>query len=266
MDSKPRPSFELVKTYMDCVDASGNCFIVYWARLRIGIFMFRYVGYIFSDEKNNLIEKSSLCKTLSPEINDNLTFKNNPLNISGTWGIAPHEYSSMLYQPQPYLHVFWNCHHPSSFTEIELNGKKFSGQGYAETLSFNIQPWLLPIDELRWGRALFEGAAVIWINWKGAYPLNKIYWNGKEYSDVCLGEDKITFNNNACCLKFSNISVIREGKLTKVLSKMPWMKLLFNARILNSVEVKYKAHSSFVFNNESPIEGWSIYEIVTWKK
>jgi hypothetical protein len=47
---------------------------------------------------------------------------------------------------------------------------------------------------------------------------------------------------------------------------MPWLKIIFNSRILNTLEIKYKARSSFSIDLIAIEKGWSLFEIVTWAK
>jgi hypothetical protein len=64
----------------------------------------------------------------------------------------------------------------------------------------------------------------------------------------------------------NEIFVIRKGKLANLFLKMPWMKIIFSASVLNTIENKYKAKSILLRNQEISASGWSLYEIVIWKK
>jgi hypothetical protein len=107
---------------------------------------------------------------------------------------------------------------------------------------------------------------LIWINWKGKYPINKIFFNSIEYNDATFSDDIILFSDGIYQLKLSEIQLIRKGKLSGLLSKMKLLKIFFNSRILNSVEIKYKAKASLNKNSLVLSNGWSLFEIVTWEK
>ena len=258
-------SFNLNKTYFDCIDEEGNCFVVYWTNLKFSVLNIIYSGLIFSDNKNICIEKSSLKNIPKPIINDNLYFENTSLQLNGNWERVDNPISLLLYTEAKGRELIWNCHHPKTHTTITYKNKTYTAFGYSETLTLPFKPWQLPIDELRWGRFLSINCTIIWINWKGIYPLNKIIFNGKIYEDAQHEENKISFNNGKDILLFENKTSIRKGKLANVLDKMPWLKLIFKSKILNTIEQKYKAKTSYC--NEFIIEekGWSLFEIVTLK-
>jgi hypothetical protein len=106
---------------------------------------------------------------------------------------------------------------------------------------------------------------LIWINWKGEYPVNKIFFNGVEYNDAIFTDDIIRFSNGMYQLKFSQIQLIRKGKLSGLLTKMKLLKIFFNNWMLNSMEIKYKAKASLFKNSLVFSNGWSLFEIVTWE-
>ncbi len=256
--------FNLSKNYFDCIDDEGNCFIVYWAKLEFSLLKLNYSGIIFSNSQNLSIEKSSLKKIKRPIVNDLMQFKNPALKINGNWERLENPYTILLYTDAKGNKIFWDCHHPKTYTNIEYKDNSFKGLGYAETLTMEVKPWKLPIDELRWGRFLSENTTIIWINWKGNYPLNKIIYNGITFEDAIFDENKIMFNNNKSILSFEEKTIIRKGKLANVLARMPWLKLIFKSKILNTIEIKYKSRTSFSIGADIKCKGWSLYEVVTF--
>jgi hypothetical protein len=260
------PLFRLEKLYLDCIDESGNCFIIYLAKLRISVINLNYCSVIFSDSNGVTTEKSALKKMVWPVQSGILDIAIPDLQISGRWKSIDDPISSLLFSKAAGREVYWNCHHPKAAVEIIYHGKVFKGLGYAETLSLSIQPWKLPVEELRWGRFLSESQTVTWINWKGSNPVNRIFCNETEFNDAIFEEDRIIFGDGVYLLTFDEISVIRDGKLSNVLSGMDSLNILFNNRILNTVEVKYKAKSSLHRNSELTFGGQALYEIVTWGK
>lgn len=258
--------FELKKLYLDCIDEKGNCFIIYWAKLEFSLLKISYSGLIFSNAQNITIETSSLKKISNPLVNNLLHFDNPSLQLKGSWERVDAPVSMLLYTDSKGKEIFWDCHHPKTITNISYNDKLFQGLGYAETLSISIKPWLLPIDELRWGRFLSEKITLIWINWKGKYPVNKVFYNGTVYEDAIFEEDSVSFDKGSAILLFLEKTIIRTGKLANILAKMPWLKIIFNHKILNTVEIKFKSKSSFSKDSIVITNGWSLFEIVTWTK
>lgn len=257
--------FNLEKLYLDCIDAHGNCFVIYYAKLQYSVIKLIYSGLIFSDTTGFTLEKASLKNLAQPQIDDLLLFDNPSLLIKGEWEKISESISISLYSDNLGNDVVWNCHHPKTLTNIRYMDKQFQGFGYAETLSISIKPWNLPIDELRWGRFLSQNTTIIWIHWQGEHPLNKIICNGIIHNDAIFEANNLIFDSGKAVLTFQNEIILRKGKLSNILATMPWLKIIFNSRILRTIEIKYK--SKTVFSKNSIIEtGWSLYEIVTWKK
>jgi hypothetical protein len=259
-------NFSLEKHYFDFLDDSGNCFIIYQAKLQILFFRINYSALIYSDPGGNITWKSSLKKTEQTDSDVTLSLEADSLKISGRWKRIDQKLPPYLYIDCNNRGLSWNCHHPKTMTEIAFNGKQFRGYGYAETVLMTIKPRNLPMEELRWGHFLSDGFTILWISWKGNHPVNKLYCNSIEYNDSIFDEEKITFGRGTYVLLFNEISIIRKGRLSNVFSKIPLIKIFFNNRILNSIEEKYKAKSVLTINQKISSTGWSLYEIMLWKK
>jgi hypothetical protein len=260
-----RNIFRIEKLYADCIDDTGNCFIVYHAELQFFFLRFYYGALIFSNSGDVVSEITTFKKTSVQIPEDEFYFIHKSLGIQAKWKRTADAIIVHLFKDKNNQELIWNCHHPKALTEINYKGSLYRGLGYAETLSLSFKPWNLPIDELSWGRYLSETDTIVWILWKGSYPVNKIFYNNVEYNDALIEDDKIEFGNGAFQLVFTKISIIRKGKLSDVLTKMPWLKVLFKRSILNSVENKYKARSTFSREMKVLSVGWSLYETVIWK-
>jgi hypothetical protein len=227
---------------------------------------FIYSGLIFCDEEGFITEKSTLRKTKKPVIDETIQFNHNFLKTSVSLKRADDAIIRTFFKDSENNELIWDCHHPKGLAEIIYNGNIYKGYGYAETLVSPIKPWNLPIDELRWGRFLSDSSTVIWISWQGKAPINKIFFNGIEFNDAIFENDIIIFGDGAYKLEFSEMRIIRKGKLSGLFSKMVFLKIFFNRRILNAVEIKYKARTAFSENSVFLSNGWSIFEIVSWGK
>jgi hypothetical protein len=227
---------------------------------------FVYSGLVFCDAEGFTTEKSTLRKTKKPLINGTIHLNHKFLKIGLSLKRTDDPIIRSLYIDSENNELIWNCHHPKALAEIVYNGKIYKGFGYAETLFSPIKPWNLPIDELRWGRFLSDSYTIIWINWKGKDPINKIFFNGIEFNDAIFENDIIIFGDGIYKLKFSEIQLIRTGKLSGLFSKMILLKIFFNSRILNTVEIKYKAKTTLSKNSSVLSNDWSLFEIVKWGK
>ncbi|MGD0342615.1 MAG: hypothetical protein ABSA76_13005 [Bacteroidales bacterium] len=187
-----------------------------------------YSGLVFCDAEGLTREKSTLKNTLKPEFNGNINFNHKFLNTGISLKRIDDQIKRSLYKVDENNELIWNCHHPKALAEITYNGNIYKGLGYAETLFCPINPLKLPMQVLRWGRFLSDSHTVIWINWKGEHPLNKIFLNGTEYNDAIFENEIIIFNDGNNKLEFSQIQTIRDGRLSGLFSKFKFMKIFFN--------------------------------------
>jgi hypothetical protein len=258
--------FNIEKLYLDCIDELGNCFIVYWTKAEFILIKVVYSRLLFCNAEGFTTEKYTLRKTNKPVINGIIHLNNKFLQTGVILKRTNDPIIRSLFKDSKGNELIWNCHHPKALAEVKYNGSIYKGLGYAETLFLPFNPGNLPIDELRWGRVLSESNTVIWINWKGKYPVNRMFLNGVEYNDAVFNDNIILFSDGMYQLKFSEIQIIRNGKLSGLLSKMRLLTIFFNSRILNSVETKYKAKVFLYKNSLALSNGWSIFEIVKWGK
>lgn len=263
--NRTRP-FRLEKMYFDCIDEDGNCFILYWSVMEIRFLRFIYSGLLFSDSDNTVIEKFSFKKTPRPGATRFLTVENPLLNIKGEWWQTDNPIYCPLLNNLKNGDLNWDCHHPKAESWIEYNGKIYRGYGYAETLFLSIKPWNLPFEVIKWGHFMSEKSTIIWIQLNGEQHINNLWYNGKEYNDGMILEDRVIFNKGGFVLLFQNISTLREGEIIHILPKYHIIKALIKKCILNGNETKYKAESIFTIDGETFDNGWSLYETVTWKK
>ena len=266
MESAKASGFRLEKLYLEIIDETGNCFILYRAKLKFLCFKFHYSALIFNDNLGVTYEGASGKKISDPIVKEALIYYNSSLNIKGVWKRMADPLPPLSFIYNSGSELSWNCHHPKASTEIFYDDTFYKGHGYAETLTITMKPLRIPMDELRWGRFISDEFTVVWLKWKGNNPLNRIYCNGEEFNDATLNSDKIVFADGRYKLFFQDISTVRNGKVSDVLSSIPRLKVFFGKRLLNTLEVKYKARSILFSNSEIRAKGWSLYETVLWKK
>lgn len=257
-------NFNLEKLYLDCIDESGNCFIIYRAYLKFYFFKVAYSALLFSDFQNKITEKTKLKKIGQPLINGPFLYYENPhLQIKGSWQRLDDPIFITLFKGQKGEKLTWSCHHSKALTKIEYGGKVFKGLGYAETLYLPVKPWKLPVKIIKWGRFLSDYHTVIWIRWEGEYPVNKLFFNGTLYEDAVFDQDKISFGEAKYILSFQEISVLRESSLASTLSDVFFLEMFLKSRIFSIYEKKYKAKAVLNYGHDKPSIGWALYETVT---
>lgn len=254
--------FYLEKWYSDCVDEAGNYSIGYHANVSIVSQSITYSALLAS--KNNRKEElTSYGNKEAPSINDNGIME----WIMPKWGMESRSkpkqqgFSRVLYENNNGK-VEWQCLIPLADSSCILENIQVMGYGYSERLIMTILPWKLPIKELRWGRWLAEGISIVWIEWKGEFPITLIYENGIECSAKKISETEISTEQFTLHLKKHD--TIREGYIVKTaLRNMPGIKTMLPKAIRKLNEKKWVSKGILIKNN-TEIHGWAIHEKVTW--
>lgn len=166
--------------------------------------------------------------------------------------------------------VSWSCVAPAADVALVLDGRSIRGTGYVERLDLSIVPWSLPIHELRWGRWIGRDHAtnasnplrsVVWIDWRGTYPLTLNLLDGQPIegcvSDECVRLGDVT-------LALPKDATLREGPIgTTALGAIPGVNRVLPAGLLESHEHKWLGRSMLrAPGNQGSPAGWAIHELV----
>jgi len=182
MTTSPPPSsrFELVKWYLDAVEADGSASIAYWASiawLGVHVHWHDVTRYPLHDP---LVEHSSLRRVPPPQFEGgHVAWRSAPLGF-----VTDHQATAapvtLVLLDDASGRITWECLAPSARTRFVGDGATRIGTGYAERLTMTVPPSALPMDGLRWGRWVSDDAAssLAWIDWLGAAPRRWILRNG----------------------------------------------------------------------------------------
>jgi len=116
-------NIRIEKLYLDSIDETGNCFIIYKVKLKFCFIKVFYSEVIFLDTKGIKVVKTSLKKIREVLINDLLLFYNQYLQIKGSWKNADH--SLPLFSFRDLLSTIHNSMIPDPITISSINPKKF---------------------------------------------------------------------------------------------------------------------------------------------
>jgi len=254
--------FELSKWYLDCVSDAGDVVIVYAAVLRWGPIRVHY-GSVLSRPAGGQVEvHSSLRAVPDPGIEgDVLTLSAPALEVDGTWTRLAAPVSATIFE-SPEGKVHWECLHPRARVELTVRGRAVMGAGYAERLLVTVEPWRMPIDELRWGRFIGERSALVWIDWRGGHRKQVVLLDGKDAGNTRIDEAALEADSGAR-LALDQTEVLRHGAIGKTaLSVLPSIER-FPARILALDETKWCSRGTLT-DARGVDRGWVIHEIVKW--
>lgn len=162
--------------------------------------------------------------------------------------------------------IEWDCLQPRARAEIHIGeGVRLVGLGYVERLTMTIPPWRLPFEELRWGRFLSAEDSLVWIDWRGAHPLNLSFHNGARVGHASLTDNELAAGEVSLALDCG--TVLREGALVETaLNMIPGIDRLFPFRILGAHERKWLSRGVLTKPAAGPGTGWAIHEVVRWPR
>ncbi len=256
-------SFRLQKWYLDLATEDGQAVICYWASLRWRLLSLHYHGYFYLDRTQKLHTFSRLGAVPPPDMDgDTLRWKST--NLQGEW-IGTHSPLRERLMESAQGRIDWHCLFPSARARIDLRPYgSLQGLGYVEKLDMTLPPWKLPLQQMHWGRFLSQKETVVWIRWiSPTVPKTLVFHNGEKWTDAAIEEDAIRFGDKS--LRFQESCSLRGGPLgSTVFGKFPWIKRLFPASILSTVERKWRSRACLSDGQGGSTPGWAIHEVVTW--
>jgi len=151
--------------------------------------------------------------------------------------------------------------------DVHLDGDHhLTGLGYAERIELTVEPWNLPLDELRWGRFVSSTDAIVWLGWGGPEAFNLVFHNGAEVRDSVITDSGVTIGHSGKRLMLSESATLRhEPLITGALSKIPGIESIVPEKTLHATEAKWRSWGRLECGEGSNATGWSIHEIVKFK-
>jgi hypothetical protein len=252
-------SFHLAKWYLDYVTEAGDVEIAYTGRVRWGPVRLHYSS-VLETTGERIRERRSLRSHRPPEQKDaTISWRSKALHVDTTWeGISPSVRETVYRSTNG--SVEWSCLMPLA----RARARERSGLGYVEHLEMTIPPWELPIRTLRWGRFTSASDWVTWIDWQGDFSRRIVYMNGEMTSCSKIEDDQLEAEDGTRLLMDRSL-VLRDGPLgTTALSAVPGIRRMFPARLLQTIECKWRSRARLERTGKAPVEGWAIHEKVSW--
>ncbi|MFO0827123.1 MAG: hypothetical protein U0572_03150 [Phycisphaerales bacterium] len=257
--------FHLLKRYVDVVDAAGSVAIGYWARLRWGPLR---LGFASVDiDADGVRTGTSALGSSPPPIRSgsSVTWNSPRLGLRGAWSEAAAGTDRTLFARGDRA-VRWECWAPRASATLVVGDRTLVGSGYVEEIELTIEPWRLPIDELRWGRFATRERSVVWIEWKGPRPLRLVLVDGAERSGSEIHGDAIRWSGGQ--LRLAEQRTLRDAPLAGgALAAVPKLLRSAPASILAAHETKWLARASLIEDATSAsADGFALHEVVRFAR
>jgi len=230
--------FLLSKWYMDCVSEEGEVVVLYTARLRWHAVTLHYASLLVRSADGEPRTETSMRATSEPEIaGDALSWSAPALDVAGTWSSLAAPSRATVYE-SPEGKVEWQCFGARARAEITHRGRVVRGLGYAERLDLDVEPWRMPIDQLRWGRFVGERSSLVWIDWRGAHEKHLVFHDGAAIGPASIDERAVVAERDGVRLAIEPGGALRRGAIGgTALAQVPGIER-FPARILALDEQK----------------------------
>ena len=255
--------FELVKWYLDAVEADGTATIAYWASLAwLGVSV-TWHDVSRYEPGQPPIETSSRRRVPPPAIVDrHVAWQSNRIAFQSRHeATTPAITVTLLDDARG--RITWECIAPSARARLDRAGMTTNGTGYVERITMTVPPWQLPIDELRWGRWMSDDAStsLVWIDWRGALPRRWVVYNGVLHDAASVRDDGIDLDAGRLALGVPRTLHDRSvGKLLRGIAGL--------ARVAAHIPLAWEEHkwcSRATWTSMAGVtaSGWAIHEIVT---
>lgn len=256
--------FSLDKYYLDAVTDSGDFLIGYYAKLRFGELSLCYSDTVHSNGIEGVAPGPSFDRRSTPvSAGQSLTWNHTRLGVQGRWtSLSPPVRKELLSTSEGC--VDWNCLQPGSKVKLHTSsGMAVEALGYCESLGLTIAPWRLGLKELIWGRFVSESDCIVWLEWKGEHKRRLLFWNGAQAELVSIRENAVEARRFSIAL--NPVETVRDGYLgPNILSKVPAVKRLAPATLLQVHEHKQLCRGVLTTSEGDTKEGWVIHETVVW--
>lgn len=259
--------FKLTKHYFDNIDTHGNLVMAYAAEVSLFGITVPYSSVIMLNEKGELSEHGHLKRAELLNQMGGYSFKQGDLKAEGEWrslanGLEPLELFSVEGKKGKMKSISWHAHTPLAKCEFHFKDTTIKGLGYAETLSMDIEPWLLPMTELYWGRFLSPTHSVVWLEWRGEETIRFLFHDGMLQDDFEFSNNTINYEFGEIVLR--NTRVIKDAPLSQLAQRFPMASKVFKKEFLQTREQKFVSRGTLTLPDGTPCEGFALYERILW--
>jgi hypothetical protein len=261
--------FELEKWYLDLVSENGDVFIFYQAKLRWrSVYLYYKSKILLSQTGEQKVATRFLNVKMPQQKNEIIEWSDSWLQLNGSWHALQSSIHAQIVQSNE-GGLQWNCHQPSSFVELTIEGKQYKGLGYAEQLFLTMLPWHISMDSLRWGRYVTKDDSIVWIELRGKEQKSFAWYNGQQVQSVDVSENRVLLPSLKLSLEFNDTKIIRSHKsianaVKRIAKYIPGFTRLVPLKFLMADETKWLSKGLLIKDTNLISKGWVIHELVTF--
>lgn len=184
-----RKGFHLNKWFLDFISEDGEVMIFYAAKLRWKGIEIPYTSMLNYSDKEGVSFRSRMTKVKMPEKHNSVISWDDPKSgINGIWtGLCPQLKARLFDSDEGFLD--WNCYQPMSSVKLKIKDRVLQGTGYAEQIIMTVDPWKIPMHELRWGRFGTKSNIIVWIEVRHDTNKQWIWMNGEKIHQAYIEDD-----------------------------------------------------------------------------
>ena len=257
----------LNKWFLDFIGNNGETMIFYAAELSWKGFAVHYGSWIHYDPESGVKERSHFRNVKFPEKNGKvITWQDDVFKVSGIWESVASPLQARLFESER-GYLDWNCFQPASRVQLNINERIIEGKGYVEQLILTAPPWLIPMNDLRWGRFRSLNDTMVWIELRKENKQQWLWLNGEKITNCSIEDDYISSTEENFILKLDRGIVLEsENKIFRVMHKLmeflPGFNKLMPAKFLMAYNYKWLSKGEFQRKEGPVIQGMAIHEWV----
>ena len=270
--SKSHNNFYLTKWYLDCIDEQGNAAIGYAASMRWRSLEVPYTSLLLFEEGKGASERSRFQELNWPsQMGDQIIWEDSSFGISGWWESDAPPLTARLYHSDNGF-LDWQCFQPRSNALFDIaDGPAIKGLGYAERLVLAVEPWKIPMEQLRWGRYLSEKDYLIWIELRGGPTRQWVLYNGVPVEGAAIEDDALHLPQLGLHLQLDQSGSLEAEKkifnvVRSLVSFLPGFNRIVPRFFLYANEHKWRSWGRLLKQGEPQSEGWAVHELADFTR
>jgi hypothetical protein len=270
--SKPgKSNFYLSKWFLDVIGPNGEAYIFYAAELKWHALTVHYTSSLQYTTAGGVHSQSRFSHVKMPvQTGNSITWADERMGVSGRWEARSPPIEARIFESDEGC-LDWFCYQPAATVTLHINETVLQGSGYAEQLVLTAPPWIIPMDELRWGRFGSDAHTLVWIELRHRQPQQWLWYNNEPIHNCVIGDEQLLLPDQQLVLELNRSTVLEsEKKIFSVVQSLirflPGFNKVMPLKFLMADETKWLSGGRLFYNGAPIAEGSAIHEWVHFQK